>query len=530
VPKPAEITELNILKWAAGAPIDLPPMRGVKDDRVLGMLGVDEERLHRLLVKHRLAPRFVHRCVRERPGWCSRNLLGALMAEDMRARRQRAIQLDAMREITQAIPEPECRPIAMKGYAAYALTGDNRHVHYSEDIDLYVEDLESFNETLIGLGYRPEGMPSAHEFSKMRRGDVMIEPHRYFRVWQYPPGVVEADLVPMRYPGIWNQSFAPHTETRITYDDMRANSLCGTAPGTEDLLVPTPAMSIVALCAHEFWAHVRFEYRGVPVYLATIAYIHDLALHPLFDETAFGEIVKRLQAQDAVAFAGHMLQAVYGYNPLRRFRRRKRRAERDGYPVILHPQGIWASLNTADELIVPRNMGDTLLNKVGTTRITASSNGNPKAYRFTLDERGRGNDRLIVQTAGKAPLCVEIGAQWGETNLTFNVDIMRHMVTDLERLKVHICVYDVGFMRYFATVCDRGARLIEYAQARATHSILPDGYRVTIDFPWWLLRWDIYRKSLLPTTVAVSSWEETSDTSMLYSDPIMLIPLSIHRE
>lgn len=523
------IGEREILLWAAGAPVRLPQIAATGDERILYLLGIDEERLLRLIVDHRLAARFLWRYRQERPGWCSSRLLGAVLEHEARARRRRHLHLDAMREIARAPRSEQHRPVVIKGFSTYALTGDDRHVHFSDDMDLSVEDPEGFERVLTGLGYTREGHPSPHEYAKMRRGEVMIEPHRYVPVWQYPPGLVQSDLVAARHRGCWFQDFVPRSETRITHADILAHTLAGMAPGTEGLSVPTPAMSALLLASHEFWAVVRFEYRAVTVRLATIAAIHDLVCHPLFDPVEFRSLVERFRAHDAVAFAGHMLGAMWGRNPLRAFVRRARRLDRDGFPVILHPQGCWAAFHTADDFIVPRNMGETLLQHVGTTQIAASAGGEAPVYRFGGGSMAPGAQRLIVQSSTRQTLPLEVAVRWGESDLSFDVGVREPLRTDADRLKVHVCIYDGGFSRYFATVCDRGRRLLEFAQGRARHSVLPDGYRVQMDFPWWLLRHDIVRKSPLPATVAVSRWREENETSVLRSDPIMLVPLSIYR-
>src|SRR2546423_12019921 len=101
VPMDARIDERAILRWAAGAPVRLPRFDRVNDDRILYLLGIDEEYLADLVSQHRLAHRLLARYVRERPGWCSPTFLhrvGVLAAE---AERRSLRQLEAARELTR---------------------------------------------------------------------------------------------------------------------------------------------------------------------------------------------------------------------------------------------------------------------------------------------------------------------------------------------------------------------------------------------------------------------------------------------
>ena len=80
--------EIDILKWVAGAVIDLPNLEGFQDDRILYLLGIDEEKLIALLDTHRLSTRFLKRFRQERPTWCSRSLLESMRQQSAEAERQ----------------------------------------------------------------------------------------------------------------------------------------------------------------------------------------------------------------------------------------------------------------------------------------------------------------------------------------------------------------------------------------------------------------------------------------------------------
>ncbi len=333
---------LDLLKWAAGAPISLPGIEGIQDERLLCLLGIDEDAFLDLLAKHRLAQRFLDRYRRERPGWCSPTLLGRVLELGALAQKHTRRQLDALHEITRAL-DPAAPPlIAIKGFTTYALTGQEKHLRQSADLDLFAPDPAVLFDHLLRLGYTgfQKGLDH-HEWAEMQRQDIKIEIHRCFPVYSYPPGITACDLVPEHHPGLWHQPFTQlhrreigddalmatlqaegarwnrtlrHRE--IHYEDLLAHSVCGTTPDTADLRVPHPNMAAFLLCAHEFMNYAGpLLMTALPVKLAILADILDLTRHPQFDLPGFLSLAERFQGQDALAFVGGLLQTCFGSNP-----------------------------------------------------------------------------------------------------------------------------------------------------------------------------------------------------------------------
>src|SRR6266542_4151416 len=108
--------EIDMLKWAAGAPVRLPPFGGVRDERILYLLGIDEERVLVLLREHRLAHRFMFRVLEEQPGWCTRALHGevASLCRSIESTLQK--QVRATQEIAAALGPDAGPPIPIKGF------------------------------------------------------------------------------------------------------------------------------------------------------------------------------------------------------------------------------------------------------------------------------------------------------------------------------------------------------------------------------------------------------------------------------
>ena len=480
---------LSVLKWAAGAPID-PPTLPVD----VSTTGDEEGHLLQLVLGHRLGPRFVGRCLRARPHWCGRQLLAGSIADFERSRRHHVKQLEAMLEISHAMGAGAQQPVTIKGYATYAVTGDPFHIHYSGDLDLFAQDEGRLEQILAGLGYEPMGAPAPHEYAELRRGEVAIEPHRHFPVWRYPAQVAAGDLAGARHPGCWFQDFPPPLEQRIMFSDVRAHARHGMAPGTEALLVPSPAMSVLILCAHEFWAALRFEYAGVPIRLGAIADVYDLCRSPAFDSEELASLSQKFHAQDCLGFAAHLLEAVYGHSPLSVNSPNRARHVEDGFPAMLHPQaaaavhpqGCWAAFYSGDDYLIPINMGDAIAHRLGLNTVCVPSSGEPATVR--VGQARRNANRLVVQSPSRRVVPVEMGVRWTDAHLEFDVRVMRPPLSENETVKLSFGVYDDGFMRYWATLADQGRRLVENRQGCALLVPYTEGYRIRVRWPWSLLR------------------------------------------
>src|SRR5262249_53645195 len=162
-----------------------------------------------------LTQRFLHRYQQERPGWCSKTLLGSLLQQNALDTSHLRRQIEAMQELTRAMASHPYPPIIIKGFSTYALTGESYHLRGSADLDVFHCDPDYLLDTLQRLGFTgarhtiafdefgtlsceefPQTAPEVygeHEFGHMQRGDVKIELHRYFPACSYPQGVRQAD-------------------------------------------------------------------------------------------------------------------------------------------------------------------------------------------------------------------------------------------------------------------------------------------------------------------------------------------------
>jgi len=174
--------ELEILKWVAGSSEELPRMRRV-----------DEDRLLELIALHRLSCHFLHRLNQRQPDWCSSRLVAGILSLKAQALSKVQKHLEAAREIHSAVSSNTSPLITIKGFTAYALTGEARHIRYSEDLDLVFGDLGYLWSQMEALGYAGKKHELSNEYASMFRGEVMVELHRYVEVWPYPTGILTAD-------------------------------------------------------------------------------------------------------------------------------------------------------------------------------------------------------------------------------------------------------------------------------------------------------------------------------------------------
>lgn len=278
---------------------------------------LNENKLLDLVMRHRLAVRFLDRVQRERPVWCRPNLTLRLIEQRAQAQIRFGRQMNALREICAALASQRKPLTVIKGFSTYALTGRKEHIHLSGDLDVLFDDIDYLNETLQRLGYRQAPSEQKHlgehEAAQLCRDDVMFEVHRHFPVWSYPPGVTTADLVPSHHRGLWIQRFTAHDETKILYQHLCEYSQTGAAPETRDLFVADPNMCVLISCAHAL-KNFMFPptYSPLTVRLSEVADIHDLVRHPQFHQQCFLDSVDRFKGHDVVHFARQLVEGCFG--------------------------------------------------------------------------------------------------------------------------------------------------------------------------------------------------------------------------
>ncbi len=299
-------------------------------------------------------------------------LLTRLRLSQHHARQSVNQRLAAAREISAAMQAAgHYAPIITKGFAAYALTGNLDLLHISSDIDPFAEDLPAFWDVTHALGYTGK-RKDTHEWAKLTRGGVTLDVHQYYPVTSYSNDVQSApdkELQPWLHPGHWRMparslDLLPGN-CLIRWPDLAANAMLGIAPGTEDLLFPSPAMMCLIHCAHCFRCSVtRLHYMMSigDVRLLELLNIQTLAQSPNFDAAEFYALVSRFSAQDAVCFADALLQEFFGT--------RFSAMTPDALPVaplrfLEHlPYGGWVMTRKIEDFLLPREL-DLIFERMG---------------------------------------------------------------------------------------------------------------------------------------------------------------------
>ena len=425
--KPVCATELDLLQWAAGSVRPLPQVDGINESQLL-----------LLVEQHRLPHRFLDRLERERPAWCGSGLWRGLLQLRAQAETTMRRQIAATREIAAALDSP--RPlITIKGFSAFALTGDKRHIRLSGDLDLLSEDVEQLWETLEKLSY--QGVKNAETFNfpaipktrtfelgGMFRGDLKIEPHKYYGVWSYPQEVLEATLAPTQFPKLWVQGLPEPVQKEICYSDLLANSHVSRVGETRGLVVPNAALLVLILCAHEFQLSQVQCFRRGYLKLSTLADIRDLVGHVSFDPKQFLALVEKFDAHDALCYAGLLLETYLGVNPLPSCRSRIRPTRLADFPRLLIPpnRSFWILPPQTDEPMFCGNVDATrhYMKHLGANTVAATRQGRRKFYRLAVSpDSGSGErDEGILEraiTSDPQGQCVplRLAAIWNETEL-----------------------------------------------------------------------------------------------------------------
>lgn len=413
--------------------------------------------LLRLLLHHRLLPRFGARIRREPPPWCGPRLREAVRLREVEAGERLRRDLDALRELSAAADAGPL--VVVKGATAYALTGDPALLSLSADVDLLCADPEGlcaaarargFHETRSagppfwrargpgGNGDARAGPTWPHDLAELTRDGVCLEVHRHYPVLSYPAGVDGADLAPARSPRGWAQRFGEVTAAEMRHEHLLPHSVPGGVPGTGDLRFAGPAASVLVLCAHELRGSLRPPgHPGSGVRFGTLANIFDLAHHPGFDRAEFAALVDAFAGHDSVRFAGSLLERWFGSDPLRA----GAPARGEPYPRLVSWFGGWAALSTARELLFVPGL-ETSVRRLGaepvagpgargTVRVDAGADAAP--------EEGPRGPRWIGQLAPGARLTFDLDVRWAPDGLRLDVCLPPPRGGAGELQHVHVC-------------------------------------------------------------------------------------------
>jgi hypothetical protein len=187
--------------------------------------------------------------------------------------------------------------IAIKGYTAFALTGDPATLRPSGDLDLTCGDLAVLKRTLADVGYQLKGEEMAYNYIKGRRGDIFIEVHRYCPIYFFSSPMTARDVLPEQNPGHWHQAVTVRCDS-IPYSALRSHAMPAVQKEAEGIVVPDPTMAAFIRCVHTF-KHCSFVFprKIASVPLADLAEIREFVAHPRFDPLTFSKLITEFGGQ-----------------------------------------------------------------------------------------------------------------------------------------------------------------------------------------------------------------------------------------
>ncbi len=408
-------SELEALKWGAGSRVPLESFDSIDSDAIL-----------RLVAVHRVTGRMFRRLQRDPQTWADDELVSELASMQSTDEEGVGRQIEVFRELHDAYSSSDRIVMPIKGFAPYILLGDRATIRYSGDIDIACSNQEHFLEVLSALGFTRHDAEavSLHLFSpKSYRDDMVIDAYDFVPVWKYPQ---ETDLTAYTTEHgavVFNPKVLPEYG-RIYFHDLIRHSVQYPSPELGPLVIPDHTMMVFLLCTHIF----RDFFQALPhptmplLKLGTLADLFDLARHPSFVGEAFVKLVEQFDGEDCVLFAGNLLEAYFGQNPLPSLPARYEHT-RLWELYYLYTYWLPAPYSPNDLLACPdptRPLSD-LVDLLGGSIVRAgvSSNGT----NLTVFGQGGRAVRALVNNVEDRQLPVELSLKWLSEGLALDLRV-----------------------------------------------------------------------------------------------------------
>lgn len=408
--------ELALLRWGVGS------LDSVPEDAATS---VGDARLLKLIVTHRITARFFDRIRAERPRWASRHLLFSLHQMHQTTKEHLRRQQRALHEILALWPESEGALVVIKGFSSYALTGEERFLRFSGDLDLFPRNKENLYDLLTKtLDYSGE-ITGSHDWGRMTRGPVRIDITQHFTVSSYPDAVRDSPdaFDPARHPGVWRQPlYNDAPGGTLQYEDFLEDATQGRTPDTRDFLFPDVTMTVFLNMVHSFGHHI-----GGPctcflpqIKIGDLADAYEMAARSDFDPAKFCRLVETFNGQGAVSVLGGLLESLFGRNPFA-FALSDDRPPMRRFPQRVAWYGPWVSLYNAAEMILATDAQIPFRrlspNEILATDVTDA----PQWYALSRDtDESRSSLRALLYSDADA-FPFRLAAAVTEEELTFRV-------------------------------------------------------------------------------------------------------------
>jgi hypothetical protein len=286
-----------VLLWAAGGNVPLS-----------ALTGHDEDVSAQAVLRHRLAARLLARVAREGASWTTPAFIASLSEQQEQVAKALHVRVAELERLSSIVCE--LRPALLKGPTAYFITGDERCIRFSNDIDLLTDKPGELTTRLLDSGYRhSDDYCRLHEYSSLYRDGVNIDVHRYFPVIEGPRSV-KSYLDLKSSDGI-SRALKAANERELTYDMFRSDSFpVQRAPG---ILRAGPTVGSLVACTHMFReyhdAAALLPYATVR--LGELCEYIQMRQHVDFNEALFDDLVSRTGSGYSLEFAAYLTNSVF---------------------------------------------------------------------------------------------------------------------------------------------------------------------------------------------------------------------------
>jgi hypothetical protein len=280
---------------------------------------IDQDQLYGALREHRLDGRMLDRLKGEEQA-APRQWLAALSERHMQTMMRVGSQIDLYAKIREQLrrADPSRELIALKGFELYAHSGSDRHIRYSDDIDVMAADPASVVAAVQELG--PVDVikkEHSYEYAVLitRPAGQIVEVHTRYNVTGFRPDADARDYSPTVLSG--------RREMRDRFDisSVRYPDLTDylTTRLVRDTALPTlsPEAAVIIRCAHLYVGYLSHPY---PLPFATVrldelATVVDLAGLPSFNARRFDALCRKFCAQLVVGFTRRLAMDIFGIDP-----------------------------------------------------------------------------------------------------------------------------------------------------------------------------------------------------------------------
>lgn len=420
---------IQIIKWAAGAPIVLP-------DKI----DFDTNTLINLTDAHNLSGQFLLRIRESDAKWATPDLVDGLNQLFFETTNQVTRNILAFCELRRQLKSGNTHIILIKGISTYILS-DLREIMHAGDIDLLSDNPNDVVQALLNIGYKQTRAPFMHEIGEYTRDTTEFDIHGYFPIYRYSKALLGTDMFPLHHSEGWKQSYLfQHSE--ITFDDMYKFKNCDRRPETELITVPDASMLAVIISAHAFMNYTNIwsisHREKACVRLGEIIDLFTLSTHHSFSVDRFLGYVNRYQAHDAVEWAASMAVSVFGRNPLPvpAFAGIDQPLSASRFPRCLW-WNFWASLlSETDELLQTKWLSmDWLIERIGANHISVQEEPT-KSYSTIKTGISLPLMRYITQQMEPIPLVLQVSKY--ESGVLVRLQVHSSFQFDIERVRVDL--------------------------------------------------------------------------------------------